>query len=633
MNGNCGSQNNVYIGARYVPKIVGEWSADVAYEPLTVVLYQGTSYTSITYVPKGIIPSENTQQYWALTGNYNAQVEMYRQEVYKLQQDVDYIKEHYTITVDTINDMIENRNLIDGNCVKTKGYYKKGDLGGSTYLITTIEDPNNYQVKLDNNLFATLIDNIDNALCYGLKNDGVFDNSSLFQELIDFKYQYGNNIIHLPKGNYLITTPLKVYYTRTPNFWGMNGTKIYGDGCGNTSIIKNGEGLIDNIDTVIYAKDWATDGAGSGIILSDLTINNKSTSPNSYCITGDKFSRSEFTRLELYGNYGIKTEGYSNVFNEIISFTENTCLEIKGGTSNNIIKFGCFTCHNPYIIGSSYTVIDNIFGDGCTGDFLTLNSFLGMSINSIGTESPLLDNVVKLTNPSNFGRNRHIHINNISMFNLTNTDANIIFVDNSNVSIDNITISYNAKPGENYNIVDFNNSLMGNVIIQNFGINQNSSSPDLSKITSYVNMSATNTFQLGSDIIEGSMYSAIGYNPATNEINKNFIKNKQSIITGLKINSQNEYARQDDTNASYATLPEIGSIITNTNGSFAVAGQIVIDKVGNVLNKGIMSSIPLFFISYATPPAQFEKNGALWFNLETNKLSVYANGWKTITTA
>lgn len=89
MNGNCGSQNNVYIGARYVPKIVGEWSADIAYEPLTVVLYQGTSYTSITYVPKGIIPSESTKQYWALTGNYNAQVEQYRQEMINRTNELD----------------------------------------------------------------------------------------------------------------------------------------------------------------------------------------------------------------------------------------------------------------------------------------------------------------------------------------------------------------------------------------------------------------------------------------------------------------------------------------------------------------------------------------------------------------
>ncbi|WP_459606158.1 hypothetical protein, partial [Enterobacter hormaechei] len=92
MNTNCGSQNNVYIGARYVPRILGEWSADMTYEPLDVVLYQGTSYTSRTYVPKGIIPSESTEQYWALTGNYNAQVEMYRQEVINYKNDVDTLK-------------------------------------------------------------------------------------------------------------------------------------------------------------------------------------------------------------------------------------------------------------------------------------------------------------------------------------------------------------------------------------------------------------------------------------------------------------------------------------------------------------------------------------------------------------
>lgn len=75
----CGTANNVYIGARYVPKIMGEWSATEEYEPLSVVLYQGTSYTSITYVPMGVLPTN--EEYWALTGNYNAQVDAYRQEV------------------------------------------------------------------------------------------------------------------------------------------------------------------------------------------------------------------------------------------------------------------------------------------------------------------------------------------------------------------------------------------------------------------------------------------------------------------------------------------------------------------------------------------------------------------------
>ena len=68
-----------YIGARYVPLFIGEWDDTVTYEPLSIVQYQGNSYTSRQHVPTGI-EITNTA-YWALTGNYNAQVEQYRQEV------------------------------------------------------------------------------------------------------------------------------------------------------------------------------------------------------------------------------------------------------------------------------------------------------------------------------------------------------------------------------------------------------------------------------------------------------------------------------------------------------------------------------------------------------------------------
>lgn len=70
-----------YIGARYVPVFSNpiEWSNTREYEPLTIVTYQGNSYTSMQYVPTGI-DIDNTA-FWALTGNYNAQIEQYRQEV------------------------------------------------------------------------------------------------------------------------------------------------------------------------------------------------------------------------------------------------------------------------------------------------------------------------------------------------------------------------------------------------------------------------------------------------------------------------------------------------------------------------------------------------------------------------
>ena len=70
-----------YIGARYVPVFANppEWNDTRGYEPLTIVLHQGNSFTSTQYVPTGI--DINNTEYWAETGNWNAQIEAYRQEV------------------------------------------------------------------------------------------------------------------------------------------------------------------------------------------------------------------------------------------------------------------------------------------------------------------------------------------------------------------------------------------------------------------------------------------------------------------------------------------------------------------------------------------------------------------------
>lgn len=84
----CGIE---YTGARYVPLFAdpAQWDNTKAYEPLTIVLNQGNSYTSKTFVPIGVdIANEN---YWALTGNYNAQIEAYRQEVANLRSNIKYL--------------------------------------------------------------------------------------------------------------------------------------------------------------------------------------------------------------------------------------------------------------------------------------------------------------------------------------------------------------------------------------------------------------------------------------------------------------------------------------------------------------------------------------------------------------
>lgn len=78
-----------YIGARYVPKFAEpiNWNKANSYEALTIVTYLNNSYTSKKPVPPNI-EITNTD-YWAVTGNYNAQVEEYRQETIALNNKLE----------------------------------------------------------------------------------------------------------------------------------------------------------------------------------------------------------------------------------------------------------------------------------------------------------------------------------------------------------------------------------------------------------------------------------------------------------------------------------------------------------------------------------------------------------------
>lgn len=76
--------NRQYVGARYVPKIMGEWNKALQYEALSIVTHLGNSFTSKVPVPANI-DITNTD-YWLNTGNYNAQVEAYRKETLEAKE-------------------------------------------------------------------------------------------------------------------------------------------------------------------------------------------------------------------------------------------------------------------------------------------------------------------------------------------------------------------------------------------------------------------------------------------------------------------------------------------------------------------------------------------------------------------
>lgn len=74
--------NNVlqYVGARYVPVFyqnpngTWDWLSGVQYEPLTIVKYGTSTYTSKQLVPATVGAPNTAPEYWALTGDYNGAI-------------------------------------------------------------------------------------------------------------------------------------------------------------------------------------------------------------------------------------------------------------------------------------------------------------------------------------------------------------------------------------------------------------------------------------------------------------------------------------------------------------------------------------------------------------------------------
>ena len=132
---------NVYVGKRYVPKIIGDWdnTKNTSYESLSIVTYGGDSFTSKQDVPTGI-DITNTL-FWAETGIYNAQIQLYK-------NDVDNYKNTSNIEINKINALINNNVVV----------IKKDELiaDDSDYIQAFLENSGDYVLVGNFNISKTL---------------------------------------------------------------------------------------------------------------------------------------------------------------------------------------------------------------------------------------------------------------------------------------------------------------------------------------------------------------------------------------------------------------------------------------------------------------------------------------------
>lgn len=78
--------NNIYVGARYIPRIMGEYSNETAYEALDIVTSGGVGYISRQPVPAGT--AVTNKEYWAMWGSGNAAIDSLTQRVATNESDI-----------------------------------------------------------------------------------------------------------------------------------------------------------------------------------------------------------------------------------------------------------------------------------------------------------------------------------------------------------------------------------------------------------------------------------------------------------------------------------------------------------------------------------------------------------------
>ena len=202
-----------YIGARYVPLYVGEWDNTRAYEALNIVQFAGASYTSLQAVPAGI--DIYNEDYWLCSGNYNAQIEQYRQEVRQYDRRI-------TKNANDIAAEIEDRaaadtalsERIDGfsALVQTEAEARQAaDTALGTRITeaeTAIEDEAQARAAADVEI-NNAIDAIERAILvcvdnFGAIGDGVTDSTQAIKDAIA-AYPNGHVTLYFRQGIYCIS--------------------------------------------------------------------------------------------------------------------------------------------------------------------------------------------------------------------------------------------------------------------------------------------------------------------------------------------------------------------------------------------------------------------------------------------
>lgn len=290
------------------------------------------------YLKNEIVPTVNTQntviqEMKDYIDNYFTNLDVQEEINNKLDQMAtdgtleeiitSYIQLKSLLVYDSVNDMKNADNVVNGSYAKTLGYYDKNDGGGAYFKIRTITNDDVidetviYEMNNDDSLIAELIiDETMNVKQFGVKADGLTDNTSKLNIILGLN----KKCLYFPDGEYLVNNILTIN-----NCMNIKGQSLKG------TIIKAPNGFIT----------WNQNNENR--LISDLTIDGVEINNN----TGIEgvFAFSKIENLHIL-NYDIAFKplvgSWINSFdNMLINYCTNGIYNTSITTFNNNVFNKC----------------------------------------------------------------------------------------------------------------------------------------------------------------------------------------------------------------------------------------------------------------------------------------------------
>lgn len=386
------AQYNTYVGARYVPKFADpiEWDNTQQYEPLTIVLNQGTSYVSKTFVPIGI--SITNTVYWIPMAQYNAQVAALQNSVNSLLP-LQYYQGNY---VKIINILMDNNTA-------------SADKNGLCTLVQT-SDGKNILIDAGRNSSSSLIvSQLENfnvqKIDYCFISHWHLDHMGALETLKN-NFNMTNTIFYIP-----LTTPK---YPETDNNYGeftqlfANNTKIFPNENDSLQIDNNGEMIyfrFNNCGPTAFSYYNNYSGTPSisyndyCMVVSMQYGNDISVFPGdltsvgqSYLYNQNYLKHADFMIAPHHGDTGNGIQGAWKFWNPSVCFDPVYGVQYSTANVPGRSEFLCLVSHlGAYCIIGAYQYEPVVITS--TGNGILVGSHIPTPVRHYASNKELVDNV------------------------------------------------------------------------------------------------------------------------------------------------------------------------------------------------------------------------------------------------